>query len=673
MELMLNYDLPADIGTIDFLCVDLDSDEQMQVDGVLSDKNLAGLAIPVEALSGVSSRHEVKVLVVYLSADSFKKKFNDISDFKNQRKATTLLVIHSDLSTDQVSQLLSEATVFSVIGKGESLKQSLLKALEHSTVQQGYLQSLQKVKNQNKTLESLKENLEGVVFERTKKDLAASQQMETSVKELQSILSFIKNVSRLESIEELMVQVRQEFKKIHALMPPILMVAGPSQDVRAFYFQGKQLIEKLLKFDPLSDSLFSTDDSLLRKHLSNVLGRPFGHLSKMEFNFHSAELEQVKSLIVFEHSLGEEEQSEYAKYWQQRWPIVNMALESLLLKESLQRIARQWARTFNNMADPIVIVDSQFRMSLSNSGFHTKNHLTCYQAFADRETPCKDCPIADTFATGEPKTADIRVADKIFRVHSYPIKLDDHHAPSHVINQYVDITQTIDLQSKVIQGEKMAAVGLLAGNIAHELNNPLTGIFSLVQLLLEDLPAGSSTHSDLTEIMNASARCQRIIKDLLEFSSVGEGSHAQSIDVNVLLNKTLPLLKMAMRMLNSELNLHSQPLRVKANPQLLQQVLFNLINNACQAMDEGGQLTVTTECDGDWAKIRIADTGTGIPAEIRDSIFDPFFTTKSEGKGTGLGLSMSKSVVERAGGRLRLSDDLKTGTEFIITLPLVSE
>ena len=235
------------------------------------------------------------------------------------------------------------------------------------------------------------------------------------------------------------------------------------------------------------------------------------------------------------------------------------------------------------------------------------------------------------------------------------------------------MTSTRGLQGKVIQGEKMAAVGLLAGNVAHELNNPLTGIHSLSDLLLQDLPAESNTAKDLAEVRDAAKRCQRIIRDLLEFTDMGDRKAYDLVDINELIRRTLPLLKMAMRNHNCKNQLEDKSILVKCNPQLFQQVIFNLVNNACQAMAEGGDLQVTTLSHGRKSYVIIKDNGPGIPEEFRQAIFDPFFTTKEKGKGTGLGLSMSRSVIERYGGQLTLNPSTDKGCEFIIELPLAEE
>lgn len=654
-------------------CVGLSSETKNDVQTKMSHSGVEFRFASYQELADQIFTSHPAVLLFEVGGGKYRQQLEVIDKFKKQNHSCSLLLIADSLAIDELSEILSEVEVFAVVNQNQALDIQYKKALAHYEDQDKYLNSLDNVKKQNKILESLKENLEGLVHERTKKEFEANKQMEVSVKELQSILNFIKSISRVKTIEDLMVEVRNEFKKFQGVLPPILLLQSQLNNFRVFNFQGKQFSEKSnLLFD--QERFFSEmTEKELRAHLSNLLGRPIGSLMSFEFNFKAEELSSFQASLVFEKTLVGQAKETMTASFKERWPVINMALESLLLKESLQNIARQWARTFNEMVDPIIIIDNQYNMSLSNSDFHKSSQKKCYEAFAHKSKVCKECPIQQTFESHEPRTADIRVGEKIFRVHSYPIHLQGFEEASHVINQYVDVTQTIDLQSRVIQGEKMAAVGLLAGNIAHELNNPLTGIFSLSQLMLEDLEPQTTLAKDLTEVKNAAQRCQRIIKDLLEFSDIGTGTHDNAIDVNQLIQKTLPLLKMAMRTLNSEIELYDQPLRVQINSQLLQQVIFNIINNACQAMGDEGHLFVSTQPHGEFVEIKIRDTGPGIPAEIVDSIFDPFFTTKEEGKGTGLGLSMSKSVVERAGGQLLLNNQLTEGTEFQILLPMVKK
>jgi C4-dicarboxylate-specific signal transduction histidine kinase len=239
---------------------------------------------------------------------------------------------------------------------------------------------------------------------------------------------------------------------------------------------------------------------------------------------------------------------------------------------------------------------------------------------------------------------------------------------TNIVNQYVDITQSRELYLQLLQSEKMGAIGMLAGNIAHELNNPLTGIRSLAQVLLTEVDEGGSMHADLIEIEKATGRSQRIIKNLLEFSQ-GEQQAAEQTSVDDVVEKTLPMLKAPMRMHRQDVRLGSSGVQVMVEPYLLQQVLYNLINNACQAMKEPGALRIETFSKEGQVVIEIADSGPGIPQGLEKKIFEPFFTTKKEGHGTGLGLSMSKSIIEKFGGTISFRNIAPNGSCFTIVLP----
>jgi signal transduction histidine kinase len=260
----------------------------------------------------------------------------------------------------------------------------------------------------------------------------------------------------------------------------------------------------------------------------------------------------------------------------------------------------------------------------------------------------------------------------MFEVHAYPIQMEQSESSFHMIVHYTDITQSTKLQGQIIQSEKMAALGLLAGNIAHELNNPLTGIKSLAQILISEVGKDHVSFSDLHEIEQAAQRSEQIIKNLLDFSSLHD-SQKQKVSLRDVVQKTLPFLKTTMRYQSTQIELEEGEDDVEVEPQLLQQVIFNLVNNACQAMGDTGTLTLSSTILSDFVQVSVRDTGPGIPLEIRDAIFAPFFTTKEEGLGTGLGLSMSRSIIEKFGGTLYLNEQWTSGSEFIIRLPRVGK
>src|SRR5690606_11788032 len=148
-----------------------------------------------------------------------------------------------------------------------------------------------------------------------------------------------------------------------------------------------------------------------------------------------------------------------------------------------------------------------------------------------------------------------------------------------------------------------------------------------------------------------------------------------TVSLNEIVNRILPLLKTAMSPFQQELNLSEDSVFVDVEPQLMQQVFFNLVKNACQAMKERGTLSIETRVspEGDRAELIVSDTGSGMAPEILEHIFDFFFTTKSQGQGTGLGLSMSKSIVDQFGGEIAVHSQVGEGSRFSVRLPRVKE
>ncbi|MGZ3749522.1 MAG: ATP-binding protein, partial [Pseudobdellovibrionaceae bacterium] len=333
----------------------------------------------------------------------------------------------------------------------------------------------------------------------------------------------------------------------------------------------------------------------------------------------------------------------------------------------------RWEKTFDSMKDPIAIVDLDYEVVRANKKFAEHSlDKKCHETFAAHNEICHGCPVNQALKKKSSETGQIKVGTKTYQVYTYPVMAESGERSTNVVNQYVDITESRQLYLKIIQSEKMGAIGKLAGHIAHELNNPLTGLRSLAQVLLHEATPGESLYSDLVEIEKAALRSQKIIKNLLEFSH-NESQPQALISVDEIVEKTLPLLKTALRSHRFQLHLKSRQALVQVEPHLLQQVVFNLVNNACQAMKTPGTLTVTAEISPSHKKsveLSVADTGPGIPKEIQNKIFEAFFTTKKEGLGTGLGLSMSKSIVERFGGRIHFESELGKGTVFCITLPI---
>lgn len=229
-------------------------------------------------------------------------------------------------------------------------------------------------------------------------------------------------------------------------------------------------------------------------------------------------------------------------------------------------------------------------------------------------------------------------------------------------------------EEQLIQSAKLASLGVLAGGVAHEINNPLTGVLGYAQLLLATIDVQDPHRADLEEIERSAMRCKAIIDNLLRFSRQQKFAF-EVVDIDQVIEDTLVLVGNQLQRNNVRIVKDVAPgtPSIHGNSQQLQQVFINIMHNAFDAMPEGGELTISTRVDNGRVAVSFKDTGTGIPADIIDKIFDPFVTTKPPGKGTGLGLSVSYGIVQKHNGEIRVKSGPGSGSTFTVIIPLVAE
>ncbi|HXW18660.1 MAG TPA: ATP-binding protein [Candidatus Acidoferrales bacterium] len=244
------------------------------------------------------------------------------------------------------------------------------------------------------------------------------------------------------------------------------------------------------------------------------------------------------------------------------------------------------------------------------------------------------------------------------------------------IESYQDITSRRQFQSKLVQTEKMAALGQLVSGIAHELNNPLTSIMGYAQLLLgRGLAPGQL--NETMQIFREAERARRIVKNLLLFARENQPERSRA-DLNEIVERALALRSYELKIENIlvELALASDLPATMADPYQLQQIVLNLLVNAEQALLESrgsGEVRIRTfRSPHARVALEIADNGPGIPAEIASRIFDPFFSTKPPGVGTGLGLSIVYGIVHQHGGEVYFENLPGGGARFVVEFPIVA-
>ena len=252
---------------------------------------------------------------------------------------------------------------------------------------------------------------------------------------------------------------------------------------------------------------------------------------------------------------------------------------------------------------------------------------------------------------------------------------------SEVFNSMVDSLVEKDrklmesVEKRIERTEKLAILGRLSSAVAHEINNPLTGVLAFSDVLLESL-AGSEHEEDLRVIKAETLRCREIVRGMLDFARETTLERVPA-NLNRIFDEVLLILRNHVAFQNVVIERDFDPdlpvLSVDINQ--IKSVFSNLVVNAADAMPSGGTLTITTRVtpDGKYVRVQVIDTGTGISEENLTRVFDPFFTTKETGKGTGLGLAVTYGIVKRHKGFINIKSKLGSGTRIDIQLPVNPE
>jgi two-component system NtrC family sensor kinase len=358
---------------------------------------------------------------------------------------------------------------------------------------------------------------------------------------------------------------------------------------------------------------------------------------------------------------------------------VSLALERVAAQRRAER--DQLASLAESLSDGIVLVDSALRVTSLNRAAHA--HLaelagaalaegaslggTPLAALAEEAlTSSKPTPMRELRASAEPAGRRYLVGM------AAPLAGSPEGSAAVVILR--DVTEERLMQERLLQSEKMVSVGQLVSGVAHELNNPLTGIMGFAQLLLAR-ELDDRTRQDVETIYGEAERASKIVQNLLSFAR-RKRAEKELANLNLLLERVLELRSYDLRVKNIEVELDLDPKlpATMVDADQVQQVFLNLIINAEQAMlaaNGRGTLTVRSRREKEAMRLVVQDDGPGMTSETLRRIFDPFFTTKQAGEGTGLGLTISYGIIDEHGGRIWAESQPGKGTTFVIELPVV--
>jgi two-component system NtrC family sensor kinase len=351
---------------------------------------------------------------------------------------------------------------------------------------------------------------------------------------------------------------------------------------------------------------------------------------------------------------------------------LNRDLDGKLASRSaaLVRAAQEWRACFDAIGDPLAIMrGGGCEVVRANTAFARAAGVTPHMLSALRCTdhafgalPCPSRCLMPASAADR----EIEFSDRTWLVRSFPFDGGDEGA---LVVVFKDVTDEREVTRRLFHAEKMAAVGQLAGGVAHEINNPLGGILAFAQLMSRE-DRGSEDAENLRLIQDAAMRAKRIVESLLRFSRRPRDEEKGPTDLARVLEEALFLLQPQLKEGRLEVVRSYGAAVALGNANQLQQIAINLLVNAIQAMGSAGTLGVGCgPAAAGRVKLWVSDTGPGVRPEDAKRIFEPFFTTKPEGQGTGLGLSICYQIAEEHGGTIRLEPAVERGACFVLELP----
>ena len=360
---------------------------------------------------------------------------------------------------------------------------------------------------------------------------------------------------------------------------------------------------------------------------------------------------------------------------------IGIGVENARLYNEVLTAKGEWEETFNSISDMIFIRDSNFNILRYNRALAHAYSLKeredidriCYKLLFNREAPCEQCELQRENCNWEVRKNDNTVEEEIYRHSVFPLR-DVSGAIVGAIHIMRDVTKEEQIRRQLYQADKMSALGQMIAGIAHEVNNPLTGILGFTDIL-KGLVLDKSQKENLEMIEREACRATQVMRNLLTFAR-DSSPRRESTDICKLLSECLDIRAHDLQMKNIQIikEFNEVPPTI-ADPNQLRQVFMNIITNAEQAIKDyrdHGTIKVGVWKKNGGLEVRVCDDGPGISMEKTTRIFEPFYTTKDPGKGTGLGLAISHTIVAEHEGTIKVERSPIGGAAFVINLPLIA-
>ena len=557
------------------------------------------------------------------------------------------LLFVDQLDLDTTKAAINRCEVFRCLPKNappSEFFQIIGQAIEQYDVSEYNRKLLYDLKNQNKKLEKIIYHLEKEVSHKTKILRNVEYDLQQSSRYLEQLNTIIAWINASVSLPDLETRIEMALKGV---LPAEKIILSQHTDKR--FVEGIKKLGKPVAVIPLVYD---------KKRL--------GHLYLICQNEEDIQLMTEKLNLLKQVS-----------------DTVALTLEKIKIFEVAARRKEEWEKTFDAIKDPVSLVNHEYRIVRSNlryseiSGVRIQDlsGKKCYEVFQKRTSPCDGCLLKEAILKQVPKNFELlsKAQDTSYSTSSFPLSSS---SDSLAVMYYKNQGEERKLRDQLIQSEKMAELGILAGSIAHEINNPMGGILAFTQILLSDVNKGTQLYEDLKEIEKAATRSKTIVENLLYFSKTSHAHEKVRMNFSEVLEKALSLIELKIHHRNIKIHQSLEPVPpIYGDFNALVHVFFNLFQNAAEALKREGNIWISTHFYADTRKIeiKIKDNGKGMDPEELSKIFNPFYTTKNKIEHVGLGLSLSYRIIKEHKADIIVASEPNQGTTFTLLFPETSK
>jgi nitrogen-specific signal transduction histidine kinase len=391
--------------------------------------------------------------------------------------------------------------------------------------------------------------------------------------------------------------------------------------------------------------------------------------------------ERLNGQILFGREAGEKFKVGEKEFLQEITDTTSLALERLGRLDEADTLKQQWEATFDAISHPLCIASANGHILRTNRAFARATAIPFRDLLGQNAFHAF---FGDQKADLPPDVAnwDFRLAKgeginrKDYKVVGQPLGFELEGRNSRLL-LFLDITEQLKIERRIFESSKLAELGTIASSIAHELNNPLGGMLSFLQLIRMDLAVDDKNLSDIVAMEEATLRCRDIIQNLLGFARLGKSQNFETMDLREAIERAVKLIELQSRSKGIALNLQipAEPVAIHGQINTLSQAFCNILQNSIDALVDRMhvQKNFSALIEVELAKVasqfrlRISDNGAGILPEHQTQVFTPLFTTKSSESNTGLGLTVAYSIIQDHGGELEIISEPGAGTTAMIT------